>query len=106
MKSKRAFFPDPPDDPEERELELIGKTANTLARELARLIVHHIVEEIEMKKRLFDISDAAEYLGLTEEALRTKVAGAQIPHVVIDRRYRFDRQDLDRWIDEHRVRET
>jgi hypothetical protein len=51
-----------------------------------------------MQQRLMDVKDAAKYLGMTEDALRHK-AGVDIPCVRIDGRLRFDRRELDRWID-------
>lgn len=50
------------------------------------------------RQRLLDIHAAAEYLGMTEEALRIK-AGVDIPCVRIDAKLRFDRRELDRYID-------
>lgn len=52
-------------------------------------------------RRLYRLSEAAEYLGMSEEALRAKVATGGIPHVHIDRYLRFDKVALDRWIEAH-----
>jgi hypothetical protein len=49
-------------------------------------------------RRLLDIDQAAEYLGMSPVALRHK-AGVDIPVVKIDVKLRFDRRDLDRYID-------
>ena len=49
-------------------------------------------------QRLLDIDAAAMYLGMTTAALRHK-AGIDIPVVKIDSKLRFDRRDLDRFID-------
>ena len=51
-----------------------------------------------MEQRLLEIDDAAKYLGLSVHALRHK-AGAEIPVIRVDARLRFDRRDLDRFID-------
>lgn len=45
-----------------------------------------------------DVEAAAKYLGMTTTALRHK-AGVEVPWVRIDGRLRFDRRDLDRYID-------
>jgi hypothetical protein len=50
-------------------------------------------------QRLLDIEQASQYLGLTQVALRHK-AGVEIPCVRIDSKLRFDRRDLDRYIDQ------
>jgi hypothetical protein len=49
-------------------------------------------------QRLLEIEEAAKYLGMTTHALRHK-AGVEIPVVRIDNKLRFDRRDLDRYID-------
>lgn len=55
-------------------------------------------------RRLLDAADAANYLGTTEIALRTKVQRREIPFVRVGKRsIRFDVRQLDRWIDEHTV---
>ncbi len=51
-----------------------------------------------MQQRLMDVHDAAKYLGMTENALRQK-AGVDVPSVRIDGKLRFDRRELDRYID-------
>lgn len=51
------------------------------------------------QQRLMEIEAAATYLGMTPAALRAKVSAGDIPRVKIDRVLRFDRRDLDRYID-------
>jgi len=51
-----------------------------------------------MSQRLMDVEEAAKYLGMTPHALRHKAA-VDIPCVRIDTKLRFDRHDLDRYID-------
>ena len=53
--------------------------------------------------RLLEIEEAAKYLGMTPHALRHK-AGVEIPVVRIDNKLRFDRRDLDRYIDRAKAR--
>jgi hypothetical protein len=69
---------------------LIEAIANAVALKLERMA--------GMQQRLMDVKDAARYLGMTEDALRHK-AGVDIPCVRIDGRLRFDRRELDRYID-------
>ena len=49
-----------------------------------------------MRQRLLDVHQAAEYLGMSEHALRHK-AGVDVPCTRIDGKLRFDRRDLDRY---------
>lgn len=51
-----------------------------------------------MRQRLLDIHQAAEYLGMSEHALRHK-AGVDVPCTRLDGKLRFDRRDLDCYID-------
>lgn len=54
--------------------------------------------------RLLDVATAATYLGLSEPALRTMIQRRQIPFVRVGARgIRFDRRQLDRWIDDNTV---
>jgi excisionase family DNA binding protein len=55
-----------------------------------------------MEKRLFDIKEAAGYLGMTESALYKKVWKRQVPFVVkIGRALRFDKVRMDEWIEDN-----
>jgi hypothetical protein len=69
---------------------LIEAIADAVALKLERMA--------GLQQRLMDLHDAAKYLGRTEDALRHK-AGVDIPSVRIDGKLRFDRRDLDRYID-------
>ena len=69
-------------------------------------MIEAIAEAVAMKltriattpQRLMDVEEGAKYLGMTPHALRHK-AGVDIPCVRIDTKLRFDRRDLDRYID-------
>jgi excisionase family DNA binding protein len=50
-------------------------------------------------QRLLNLDDAATYLGMTPAALRHKVRSGEITAVRSDARLRFDRRELDRFID-------
>jgi hypothetical protein len=75
-------------------------------------LIEAIVEAVALKlermagvqQRLMDVKDAAKYLGMTEDALRHK-AGVDVPCVRIDGKLRFDRRELDRYIDRRRAKE-
>lgn len=57
------------------------------------------VQRMERGPRMLNVDQAAEYLGMTVEGLR-KRAGRDIPTVDTDRRLRFDKRELDHWIDQ------
>lgn len=70
--------------------DLVNAIADAVAIRLERMA--------SCNQRLMGIEKAAEYLGLTVDALRAR-AGRDIPCVRTDRYMRFDRRELDRWID-------
>lgn len=69
---------------------LIDAIADAVATRLERMA--------GCSRRLLDVDQAAQYLGLSAVALRHK-AGVDIPVVKIDAKLRFDRRDLDKYID-------
>jgi excisionase family DNA binding protein len=52
--------------------------------------------------RLLTLEQAATYLGLTKDALKAKVRMGRIPTVELDKKLRFDREDLDRIIERYK----
>jgi hypothetical protein len=75
------------------------KSAGDLMIEaIAEAVAIRIERIAVMQERLLDVEGAARYLGLTAHALRHK-AGVDVPCVRIDGKLRFDRRDLDRYID-------
>ena len=53
-------------------------------------------------RRLFNVAQAAEYLGRTPDAVKHLIAEGSLRAVRCDRRVFLDRADLDRWIEEHK----
>ena len=78
----------------DRLLELL---AEKLASRLAP-------DGIGLCPRLLTIDQAAVYVGRSREATQHLVASGKLPTVRTDRRVFIDRQDLDRWIEEHKER--
>jgi len=56
-----------------------------------------------MKFELMTVADAAEYLATTERHVRDMAWRRILPHVKVGRLVRFDRADLDAWLDANRV---
>jgi len=56
-----------------------------------------------VKKRLLIVKEASEYLGITENALYCMVYRRQIPFVKIGKRLKFDKIDLDKWIEKQKI---
>ena len=55
-----------------------------------------------VRPRLYDVKQAALYLGRTEEGVRGLYKAGTLPSVKPDGRVQFDVQDLDRWIEGHK----
>ncbi|MFL6448691.1 MAG: helix-turn-helix domain-containing protein [Bryobacteraceae bacterium] len=80
--------------------DLAGRTAGELFFEaFAEAIVRRLEPLVGMRQRLMDVHDAAQYLGMTENAIREKASAGDLPYIRIDGRLRFDRREIDRWID-------
>jgi excisionase family DNA binding protein len=73
---------------------------------LIKQAVRDAIQEASLlpSRRVLDLHVAAEYLGLTPDALRHKVAAGEIPTVRLDRKYRFDIRDLDSLIENSKDR--
>ncbi len=54
--------------------------------------------------RLFDIQQVATYTGLSVHTLYTMVSQRRIPFVKIGRLTKFDRGEIDKWINSHSVK--
>jgi predicted transcriptional regulator len=67
---------------------------------IAEAVAKKLEEMAGCSQRVYEIDKAAEYLGMTPAALRSKLAsGEGPPRLKIDAKLRFDRRDLDRYID-------
>jgi excisionase family DNA binding protein len=66
---------------------------------IAEAVVTRLTDCGVLVPRLLTLDQAATYLGLTKDALKAKVHIGRVPTVDIDKKLRFDRQDLDRIIE-------
>jgi len=57
-----------------------------------------------MEKRLLNIKEASEYLGVKENTLYCWVSQKKIPYVKLGRRTLFDIEDLNKFIEENKIR--
>lgn len=67
--------------------------------EIAISVAKKLEERSTCSQRLMELEAAAAYMGMTTIALSQKSRDGEIPTVRIDKRLRFDRRDLDRFID-------
>ena len=65
----------------------------------------HVIQ-MPVRKRLFTIPEAAEYLGRSVWAVRELVWAGQLPSVRVGRRVHLDIHDLDQWIEKNKVVEA
>jgi excisionase family DNA binding protein len=73
----------------------IEALADALSR---KMMANGMVE----RPRLMNLDQAAAYLGMTTDAIKSKALMGQMPAVKIDKKWRFDRFDWDRWIEDHK----
>ena len=52
-----------------------------------------------MEKRLLNINEMSEYVGISPGSLYVWVSRGRIPHVKIGRKLMFDKRTIDKWID-------
>jgi excisionase family DNA binding protein len=76
---------------------------NVFAAKVAEKVSERAQQGGVPKPRLLTVDQAAEYLACTPDAIRHKVANRRLPAVKIDRKLRFDIQDLDRVIQEAKL---
>jgi excisionase family DNA binding protein len=69
---------------------------------LAEAVASRIKTEVAVKQRVFDLDEAAAYCGLTRDSFKKKVVRDRIRKVRLDKCWRFDKADLDTWIDSHK----
>jgi excisionase family DNA binding protein len=81
------------------------KFIQQLAQALAARIVPQIqnVNPAKQYPRLMTVTQAAAYLGRSQSALFHLVARREIPCIKHGRNLRFDRVELDKWIDGDKV---
>jgi hypothetical protein len=82
---------------DERQLTNPGP-GGLLVEAIADAVFLRVEDLLRLPQRLFDLEAAALYLGMTPASLTHK-AGVEIPVVRLDRKLRFDRRDLDTFID-------
>jgi excisionase family DNA binding protein len=81
------------------------KFIEQLAQALAARILPQVQNANGNKSypRLMNVKQAAAYLGRSRSALFHLVARREIPCVKHGRNLRFDRLELDKWIERHKV---
>src|SRR3954454_25114348 len=82
---------------ESAELINVGALAKALATHLQSAL-----REAIPAKRVMNVDEAAEYCGLTRDSFKKKVVRDRLRKVRLDKCCRFDKADLDVWIDEHK----
>lgn len=63
-----------------------------------------VLQPGSITRRLLDINEVAGYTGLSVHTLYTMVSQRRIPYVKMGRLTKFDKYELDRWIQSHTVK--
>ncbi|MBV8811056.1 MAG: helix-turn-helix domain-containing protein [Acidobacteriaceae bacterium] len=72
--------------------------------QFAQVIASHLKDLLQSPpaaKRVFSLEEAAEYCGLSRDSFKKKVIRDRLRKVRVDKCWRFDKADLDAWIDSH-----
>jgi excisionase family DNA binding protein len=69
---------------------------------LAQAVASKIKLDGPISKRVFNLDEAAAYCGLTRDSFKKKVVRDRMRKVRLDKCWRFDKADLDAWIDSHK----
>jgi Helix-turn-helix domain len=84
---------------------MIGTSSDFLNIDvLAEAVASKIKIEPPTMQRVFDLEHAAAYCGLTRDAFKKKAIRDRIRKVRFDKCWRYDRADLDAWIESHKER--
>lgn len=68
-----------------------------------------LIESMKNKgiiKRLYNVSEAADYLGRSVNAIREMQWAGKLSYIKDGKRILFDIRDMDSWIESHRQTET
>ena len=57
-----------------------------------------------IKKRIYNVEEAAEYLGRSVGAIREMIYAGKLPVIKDGRRTQLDIHDMDKWIEQNRIR--
>jgi excisionase family DNA binding protein len=71
----------------------------------AKAVAIHLMgflNEVLSTKRIYTLDEAAEYCGLTRDGFKKKVIRNRIRRVRLDKCWRFNKSDLDAWIESHK----
>lgn len=59
---------------------------------------------VPTRRNLMDVAEVAAYLNRTVPAIRSMVYRQELPHIRLsERSVRFDRADIDRWLEARKV---
>ncbi len=61
---------------------------------------------VGISKRLYSINEASIYLGRSVWALREMLWAGKLPYIKDGRRILLDILDLEKWIDQHKIKYT
>jgi excisionase family DNA binding protein len=89
---------------DEISLAIPDELIDALARRVAQIVLAEMEDDLRPSQgRWLRAKDAAEYLGWTRSALYGRVHSQSIPHYKVENMLLFKRDELDRWLEEHRV---
>ena len=65
---------------------------------------HTMVENGQIRRRLLNVEETAQYLGLDVDTIYRKARLREVPSVKVGRSLRFDIEALNRFIEQHTIK--
>ena len=83
--------------------QLLSVLADRIAAEVAELVAGKLQKSATVQKALFNVTEAALYIGRSKSAVQNMIHDRELPVVRNGRRVHLLKKDLDDWIEKHRV---
>jgi hypothetical protein len=115
-RSWRRMTPEPPLTKATEEIGDVGKhskigediqSLTKSVQELTKRACERVQRAAELPPRLLDVDDAGRYLGMGDKAVRELIVNGELPYIqkiAARSPYLIDIRDLDRWIDQNKIR--
>jgi excisionase family DNA binding protein len=83
--------------------QFLSMIAERIADEVADRVATKLQKPQAVERVLFNVSEAAVYLGRSKSAVQNMIFDRELPVVRNGRRVHLLRRDLDAWIEKHRT---
>jgi excisionase family DNA binding protein len=86
--------------------ELDNQIRELLQQELSKIFEDRPITSITTapEKKILDIDEFCDYTGLAKQTVYKKTGKGLIPHAKRGKRLYFDKEEIDKWLLEHKVK--